>query len=856
MALARKIKKNTDNKNDLIRPFRFRLLIPLTIIVFLLISGSTIALLKSQQQNLRNFSNHLLKDAGNSLQLSLARNARTIFSIEDTLLLDTRLRKALQAQDRKQLLAIYEPFFQQLRDEYAITHFYFHRPDRVNLLRLHKPEKYGDHIDRYTAREAEQSGKAAWGVELGPLGTFTLRVVQPVHVGNTLIGYLELGQEIEGILNLIHKRLGVELAVSIHKEAIDQQKWGAGMEMLGREGRYDRYKDKVLIYQTFPSFPTELDSYILDPAHYRQDTDGHSVQFNNKSWCVMFNPLTDVSGTEVGELFVLYDKTDIKTRFSRLIILKTSMAMVLFVALIVFLYLLLLRVDRKISKQQEILQETTKEWEKTFHAIPDTIVLLDKDMHIVRANQTACDLLQTERDKLIGSTCYSLFRGSSEPCSDCPAIASFDDQQNHSAIIDHPSLGKTFNLSVSPVLNQNNEVQNIVYVAKDITDINRLEEQLQQTQKMESIGRLSGGIAHDFNNILSVINGNAEICLMEMKEDTPLRNEINDILESGKRAARLTQQLLAFSRKQVIRQELLDVNREIETTRKMLGRLLGEDIEIQIVYGKELWPVKADRSQLEQVVLNLAVNARDAMPLGGKLTIETSNISLDEEYTKAHYNITPGDYIMLTISDNGEGIDEDTRERIFEPFFTTKEQGQGTGLGLATVYGIIKQNNGEIRVYSEPDLGTTFKIYLPRPKEPISEIAAIPSVEDVSDNPGTETILLVEDDEMVRKVIVNIIADLGYTLLEAENGKDALHVCSRFHGIVDLLLTDVVMPKMNGVKLAEKVSELYPQIKVLFMSGYTENAIVKHGVLADDVNFIDKPFTPKSLSKAVRKVLG
>ena len=383
----------------------------------------------------------------------------------------------------------------------------------------------------------------------------------------------------------------------------------------------------------------------------------------------------------------------------------------------------------------------------------------------------------------------------------------------------------------------------------------KIEEQLNQAQKMDAIGRLAGGVAHDFNNILSAINGYAELCLMKMGEDNPFREEINIILESGQRAARLTQQLLAFSRKQIIRQEFLDVNNEIEVTRKMLGRLLGEDIEIEIIQDPELWPIKADRSQLEQIVLNLAINARDSMPLGGKLTIETANVSLDEAYVKEHYNITPGDYIMLTISDTGQGMTQEIKEHIFEPFFTTKEKGKGTGLGLATVYGIVKQNNGEIMVYSESGKGTTFKIYLPSPKETAAEKEASPIEEDKSVNRGTETIMLVEDDEMVRKMSVDIFTELGYIVLEGENGNDALQIYSRYHGTIDLLLTDVVMPKMSGVELAEKMTELCPKIKVLFMSGYTENAIVKHGVLADGVNFIHKPVTPQSLSQAVRKIL-
>lgn len=417
--------------------------------------------------------------------------------------------------------------------------------------------------------------------------------------------------------------------------------------------------------------------------------------------------------------------------------------------------------------------------------------------------------------------------------------------------------------SGSPFFNENGEVAGYRGIDRDITerhlaerDKKKLEEQLYQAQKMESIGRLAGGIAHDFNNILSAINGYAELCLIQMGEDQPLRKHIGVILESGQRAARLTEQLLAFGRRQIIRHELIDLNKEIVDTRKMLDRILGENIEIEIFQANDLWPVKAAHSQMEQVVMNLAVNARDAMPLGGHLTLETANVILDESYQKEHFDITPGNYVMLAISDNGVGIDEATKEHIFEPFYSTKKEGKGTGLGLATVYGIVKQNKGEIHVYSEPGKGSMFKIYLPRAEEYLDKEEGSAEREDINDNRGTEVILLVEDDQLVRNMCTVILSDLGYTLLEAENGEDALQVCSRFHGDIDLLLTDVVMPKMSGPDLAAKMQDLRPDIKVLFMSGYTENAIVKHGVLAEDINFIHKPITPKSLSRTVREVLG
>lgn len=286
----------------------------------------------------------------------------------------------------------------------------------------------------------------------------------------------------------------------------------------------------------------------------------------------------------------------------------------------------------------------------------------------------------------------------------------------------------------------------------------------------------------------------------------------------------------------------------------MLRRLLGEDIEIETFYSKDIWPVKADRSQLEQVIINLAVNARDAMPQGGKLLIETTNIVLDEVYTNEHYEIKAGDYVMLAITDNGHGMTGELLEHIFEPFFTTKEMSKGTGLGLATVYGIIKQNGGEINVYSEPEKGTTFKIYFPRAEGDNSKKDSLRAPQSPSPS-GTETILLVEDEELVRKLCFDILTNQGYTVLEAKNGMEALDRCQGYHGHIDLLLTDVVMPKMSGTELAEKITKFHPDIHILFMSGYTENAIVQNGILKTGVNFVHKPVTPQILAVAVRKLL-
>ncbi|HST53881.1 MAG TPA: response regulator [Pyrinomonadaceae bacterium] len=377
------------------------------------------------------------------------------------------------------------------------------------------------------------------------------------------------------------------------------------------------------------------------------------------------------------------------------------------------------------------------------------------------------------------------------------------------------------------------------------------EAQLRQSQKMESVGRLAGGVAHDFNNLLVAINGYSDLTMRRLPEGDPLRRNIEEIRKAGERAAALTRQLLAFSRKQVMQPKVLCVNDVVSDMDKMLRRVIGEDIELTAKLDPDLGYVKADPNMLEQVVLNLCVNSRDAMPGGGRLVVETSNILLDSEYVGHHVGVSPGAYVTLAVSDTGCGMDAETQQRIFEPFFTTKEKGKGTGLGLSTVYGVVQQSGGHIWVYSEVGYGTTIRVYLPRvdavAKEKSSESGGLAL------HAGTEKILLVEDDDMVKLVAREIISSNGYTVLEAAKMSDAVRHCAENPDIA-LLLTDVVMPRMNGKELSERLTKILPRMQVLFMSGYTET-VVHDGVLDQGLNFIQKPFTPSSLLRKIREVI-
>lgn len=408
-------------------------------------------------------------------------------------------------------------------------------------------------------------------------------------------------------------------------------------------------------------------------------------------------------------------------------------------------------------------------------------------------------------------------------------------------------------LSISPVLDSAGKLANFVGVQTDITLRRRLEEQFRQAQKMEAIGQLAGGVAHDFNNLLTIINGYCELLLRKMSETDSSYNLVSEIRKAGERSAGLTRQLLAFSRQQVLAPRVLDLNAIVKDTEKMLHRMIGEDIDLATALAPDLWPVQADPGQIEQVLLNLAVNARDAMPRGGRLTIETQNVDLDETYTNTRPDAHCGPHVLLTVTDTGTGMSPEVMARIFEPFFTTKPAGKGTGLGLATVYGIIRQSGGHIGLYSEIGVGTTFKIYLPRVESVAGDVKS-PST-NMPPPRGTETILVVEDDESVRALTCAVLVACGYKVLQAADGGQASGVIAEYTGPIHMLVTDVVMPGLGGRALAEQVIKRYPNVRILFVSGYTDDAILRHGVLQEGVNFLQKPFSPAVLAHRVRDIL-
>ena len=502
---------------------------------------------------------------------------------------------------------------------------------------------------------------------------------------------------------------------------------------------------------------------------------------------------------------------------------------------------------------QPALEESERKYRTLIEHSNDAIYVL-QDNRFVLVNQQFTELLGLRPEDVLNRDFWEFIAPESRPLIE-ERLKQQEASQPVAPVFEFAVLNK----KQEPVLCEAS-VATITYegrpaiqgILRDITERRRLEKQLQQAQKMEAIGRLAGGVAHDFNNLLTVIRVYAEMALNRLDPNHPVHEDITRIKKAEEKATRLTTQLLAFSRRQIRQPVVLNLNDLINDLTRMLRRIIGEDIELNSILDPNLWPVHADLGQMEQVVMNLVVNARDAMPQGGKLTLETLNVVLDEIYARLHAGVKPGHYVMLAVSDTGIGMDEQTISQIFEPFFTTKTE--GTGLGLATVYGIVRQNEGHIWVYSEPGKGTTFKIYLPRTTESLSprdkDVPAGMSLE------GNEHILLVEDDEQVRQVTERLLREYGYRVTAVPSPAEALQAVRTGTIQPDLVVTDVVMPGMDGRDLARELAQIKPGTPVIFVSGYTENAIIHHGILDDGLIFLQKPFAPMDLLRLIRKTLS
>jgi len=514
--------------------------------------------------------------------------------------------------------------------------------------------------------------------------------------------------------------------------------------------------------------------------------------------------------------------------------------------------------DYKDITQRKMIEEALRNSEEKLNAmlksIGDHISMIDRDLNIIWANDITKEIFGQD---IVGKKCYEAYHRRNEPCNPCLLFKVFHDggiHEHDTQVIDKENRTIYFRSTANVALrDRDGSPTAVIEISRDITESKKLQQQLLQSQKMEAVGQLAGGIAHDFNNILTAIIGYGSLLQMEMSRDDPLSTYITHILTSAQRAANLTQALLAFSRKQIISPKPIDLNGIIRILEKLLSRLIGEDIELTIDLTHKDLTIMADSTQIEQVLMNLATNARDAMPEGGSLIISTDLVRFDCEFITAHGYGRPGSYALISVEDTGEGIDMTARERIFEPFFTTKEMGKGTGLGLAMVYGIIKQHDGYINVYSEPGNGTIFKIYLPTIKSKVEEMKS----EDLPIMAGRmETILVAEDDPRVRQLTREVLENYGYRVLEAVDGMDAVKVFHDNKDDIRLVILDVIMPRKNGKECFTEIRKINPRIKAIFTSGYTADIVHKKGILEEGLQFLSKPVSPQLLLKEVWEMLN
>ncbi|MDW7773479.1 MAG: ATP-binding protein [Desulfobulbaceae bacterium] len=811
------------------------------------------------------------------------------------------IRQAFAEQNREKLYELCSPILQEYRKENKFFHAIdFNLSDGTVFLRVQKPDLFGDNIleSREIVSEVHKSRRQASGFDIGKHGAI-FWVAEPVFHNNEYMGLVEFGIEARQLEEALARSLGSDVT-----SVLKAKEWQKA-ELI-KEGFQD-LGEYVLMTHGHTLFDQVAGQADLAHAHDQRVT-------LNGIECILHSCayLPDYKGETIGRIIMFQDvsgQVEKKRQFILHAVLVSSILLALSFGILYYSFGLLVgRLEKSAGETREAkeelqsahdelelrVEERTSELAQSNEALKDEISarkITELKLHeqgeflgniieslthpfyvidavsyaVVMANKAACEFLGGESYQ--GLTCYGLTHRAEQPCAGsehpCPLQDVMKEKKPVSVVhvhYDHEGKSHIYEVHAYPIFDKNGNVSQIVEYNIEVTDRKKAEEehdnlraQLFASQKMEAVGILAGGVAHDFNNILTTVLGYSQIMILKLDEQNPMREMVQEIYDAAERAAGLTRQLLAFSRKQVMEMKVAGINDIIVNLSKMIRRLIGENIEIHFSLGESIGSVKVDVGQVEQVLMNLVINARDAMPGGGKLTIETREVLLDEQYAASHAEVKPGRYAMLSVMDTGEGMSKEVREKIFEPFFTTKTRDKGTGLGLATVFGIVKQHEGHIYVYSEPGRGSTFKIYFPVVGEDLAEKGVPGEFTDMAQ--GSELVMVVDDDPAIRRLVRDTLEPLGYSIIEAGSGEDALSLFKRTREKIHLVLSDLIMPGMNGQEMLEQIERDHPDVKVILMSGYTDNIIVDHGVLKPDVNFISKPLLPVTLTKRIREVL-
>ena len=848
---------------------------------------------------------HHIEQAFHNLE---ERDTKILSSTLEAIIRDPSLKEVYSEKDREKLFNFGQPLFHNLKNKYGITHFYFILPDGHCFLRLHNRDIYDDLITRFTFWGARDTKEFSSGIELGKTA-FALRVVSPYYRDGELIGYVELGEEIEHFLEILKSETRNDFGIIADKEHLDREKWRSVRMVAGLRDNWDDLENHVILATTSDD-PAASECFVeenLESIEKGEDSFQRIASGDRSFVCGGFE-ITDAGGRHAGAIISLIDITKHVA-----IVKKTNLVTIgLIAALLAIASGIGIFISRSISRPISELQnaaaeiaegkmdkmvsittrdelgqladsfskmtlklkesytglerqvEERRKAEEFTSSILDSvgegIIVVDPEYRIISANKAYCDQLGLALDDVKGAHCFEVSHRIKRPCfeegEDCPIKHTFETGEPATYLhVHHNVKGDDIYVEVRsyPLKDPSGKVISAIEVITNITEKRKLEEQLRQSQKMEAIGTLTGGIAHDFNNLLTTILGYGEILKGDLEKDDPLRTYVDIIIASGEKAASLTQSLLAFSRKQMIRPVDMDLNESIKKVLTLLSRLIGEDIAIKLNLSDEPLTIFADGVLMEQVLMNLATNARDAMPNGGSFIIQTEPVEFDRHFVETHGYGKPGRFALVSITDTGIGMDKKTRDQMFEPFFTTKDIGKGTGLGLSVVYGIVKQHDGYIDVYSEPGQGTTLKIYFPmvRARAEEKEAMAVPAPA----KGGTETVLVAEDDQGVRGLIKVTLEKAGYTVMEATNGEDAINIFKDNKDVIQILLFDVIMPKKNGIEAYEEIKLIRPDVKAMFLSGYPADIIEKYK-LDKYLAFVSKPVSPTEILKKLRETLN
>ena len=742
---------------------------------------------------------------------------------------------------------------------------HFHLPDGRSFLRMHTPDKFGDDLRaiRPAVQKIHADKTPSSCYEIGIYGAF-YRIIQPVFYQGTYAGAVELGIKVHAIMESIQQQISEPLTTFYLTE-----EWHKVIKTALPEHHFLTFGKYTLNTHDEPL-------YSALPRNFRLDRDNQQLTIADTPYLIHTLPIfTNHQGETLGGIVVMQDISQPLAAkkqyiFRSLLFSGSLLALALLALHLSFGKLIgklehsraslkktVARLTREINERRLTEKELTKskqEWERTFNAIGDIVAIMDSRLRIIKANKTAHTVLAAEPGTLSGRFCHEVFSNSSEPCTNCPAIATIDNCRVHSAEIYHDTLGKNFLITTSPVPDENGEFNHIVHIAKDITEQRELENRLRQSQKMEAIGTLAGGIAHDFNNILTAISGYTQLALLKADDKEKVVKDLNQVRNAAQRAKDLVKQILTFSRQTNKEQRPLQIAHLVRETLKLLRSSIPSSIELRQEISTP-GNILADAGQIQQVIMNLATNAYQAMQeRGGSLGIFLHEVTISAKEIIAEPKIKPGNYIRLEVSDTGCGMDAETKAKIFEPYFTTKEMGKGTGLGLAVVHGIVTAHHGYITVYSEPGQGTTFHVYLPMvDQEPL----AVPrqAVTSQTIGGGTEHLMLVEDEESIAALVTEVLQSYGYLVTSFADGKQAWHNFVEHALDYDLILTDMSMPHLSGLQLSEKVKEVRPDIPIILCSGYGE-MVFKDKARAAGINrSIQKPLELESLARIIREML-